>query len=214
MARKAGSKGSETARKVRQAALSLFARQGYAAVSMRQIAEAVGVQPGALYNHFPTKQDLLKDLMLGHMAALLEAWDTEEGVIAGSADPAAALEKFTRFHIRYHLTRTDEVFVSYMELRNLDPENFTQVEAARRRYETILTRILEEGAEKSLFHVPEPEVATRAIIAMLTGLGTWYRPGGRLGADDIETLYTDMVRKAVSPAPAPLTDFKKKAGSN
>jgi len=199
MARKAGSKGSETAKRVREAALSLFARQGYAAVSMRQIAEAVGVQPGALYNHFPTKQDLLKDLMLGHMTALLEAWDAEEGATAANSDPAAALHAFTRFHIRYHLTRTDEVFVSYMELRNLEPENFGQVEAARRRYETILTGILEKGAATALFHVPEPEVATRAIIAMLTGLGTWYRPGGRLGAEDIETLYTDMVLKAVSP---------------
>ena len=31
------------------------------------------------------------------------------------------LERFVRFHIRYHLKRADEVFISYMELRNLEP---------------------------------------------------------------------------------------------
>jgi hypothetical protein len=43
-----------------------------------------------------------------------------------------------RFHIRYHLERADEVFIAYMELRNLEPENFAEVEAERRRYEKIL----------------------------------------------------------------------------
>ena len=68
-------KGQETAARVRNAALKRFAASGYAAVSMREIAADVGVQPGALYNHFPTKQDILKDLMLSHLADLLEAWD-------------------------------------------------------------------------------------------------------------------------------------------
>ncbi|MEO0978655.1 MAG: helix-turn-helix domain-containing protein, partial [Pseudomonadota bacterium] len=68
-------KGLETAKRVRKAALKRFANAGYAAVSMREIAADVGVRPGALYNHFPTKQDILKDLMLSHMSELLAAWE-------------------------------------------------------------------------------------------------------------------------------------------
>ena len=109
-------KGQETAARVRAAALKRFAAAGYAAVSMREIAADVGVQPGALYNHFPTKQDILKDLMLSHMADVLGAWE-------GASFPAGMdpLERFVRFHIRYHLERADAVFISYMELRNLEP---------------------------------------------------------------------------------------------
>ncbi len=188
-------KGRETAEKVRKAALKLFAGSGYAAVSMREIGAEVGVRPGALYNHFPTKQDILKDLMLTHMADLLSAW--REAVFPGTMDP---LERFVRFHIRYHLERTDEVFISYMELRNLEPENFALVETERRRYESILTGILEEGMRAARYGVEDPKVATRAIIAMLTGIPSWYRPGGRLGEGDIEELYLTMVRKALAPA--------------
>jgi AcrR family transcriptional regulator len=73
MARRAGSTGAETAEKLRNAALELFARSGYAAVSMREIAAETGVQAGAIYNHFPTKQDLLNELLQVHMETLLRA---------------------------------------------------------------------------------------------------------------------------------------------
>jgi len=187
-------KGLETARRVREAALTRFAASGYAAVSMREIAADVGVRPGALYNHFPTKQDILKDLMLSHMADLLAAWESTE--FPAGTDP---LERFVRFHIRYHLERADEVFISYMELRNLEPENFAVIEAERRRYEAILTGILEQGAATGRYSVEDPKVATRAIIAMLTGIPAWYREGGKLSEQDIEDLYLTMVRKAVAP---------------
>lgn len=191
-----GKKGQETARRVRKAALKRFANAGYAAVSMREIAADVGVQPGALYNHFPTKQDILKDLMLTHMAELLAAWDRAR--FPPATDP---LERFVRFHIRYHLERADEVFISYMELRNLEPANFEIVEAERRRYEAVLTSILQEGSATGRYSVDDPKVATRAIIAMLTGIPTWYREGGRLSEHDVEDLYLTMVRKAVAAVP-------------
>ncbi len=52
MARQAGANGETTARAIRQESLKLFARHGYDAVSMRQIASAVGVQASALYQYF------------------------------------------------------------------------------------------------------------------------------------------------------------------
>ena len=190
-------KGEETAQRVRAAALKLFARHGYAAVAIRQIASEVGVQPGALYNHFPTKQHILKNLMLTHLTGLLAAW-AEFSVAAEDED---RLDRFTRFHIRYHLERADEVFIAYMELRNLEPNNFAEVETARRRYEMILTTILEDGAARGSYAVTDAKVTTRAIIAMLTGIPTWYRDDGRLSRADIETLYLSMVRKCVAPDP-------------
>ena len=71
MARTAGSHAQTTAPKVKAAALTLFSRHGYAAVSMRQIAAEVGVQAGALYTYTPDKQTLLFSLMHDHMTELL-----------------------------------------------------------------------------------------------------------------------------------------------
>ena len=194
MARTAGSHSDITGPRVLKAALQLFARHGFAAVSMRQIAAQVGVQAGALYNYIPDKQTLLFDLMRTHMEELLSAWQDE-----AAADTAPArLERFTRFHIRYHLERPDEVFVSYMELRNLTPDNFSVIEALRRRYEDQLEAILRDGAQAGDFDVPDPKVATMAVIAMVTGVTTWYRTAGRLTVDEVQEIYWQMVRKAVS----------------
>jgi len=195
MARRSGSNGERTALEVRRAALELFAARGYAAVSMRQIAAAVGVQAGALYLYTPDKQTLLADIMTEHMEDLLAAWADHPK--PGVPTPPAMFEAFVRFHIRHHLSRGAEVFISYMELRSLEPENFARVETLRRSYEAALTDILVAGLRSGDFRLADPKLATFALIAMLTGVNTWYRPGGRLSAAAIEEEYLAMARALV-----------------
>ena len=159
---------------------------------MRQIASQVGVQAGALYNYTPDKQTLLFELMRTHMEELLEAVGD-----ASAGAPMVRLEHFVRFHIAFHHERPDSVFIAYMELRNLTPENFVAIEALRYRYETVLERILKAGAQSGDFDVQDTKIATLALIAMLTGVNTWFRIGGRLSLSDVQNQYWDMVRKAV-----------------
>ncbi len=194
MARKTGSHSEITGPRIRRAALDLFARHGFAAVSMRQIAAEVGVQAGALYLYTPDKETLLFDLLKEHMDDLIAAWEDEPK----GDGPLARLESFVRFHIRFNLERPAAVFLSYMELRNLGAENFAAIEALRRDYETRLETILREGQAAGIFAAPDTKIATLAIIAMLTGVNTWYREGGRLSRQKVGDIYWDMVRKAVA----------------
>ena len=194
MARTQGSHSDITGPRIRSAALRLFARQGYAAVSMRQIAKEVGVQAGALYNYTPDKQSLLFRLMREHMQDLLQAY----AALNSSSDPQEALRGFVGFHIRFHLERPDEVFIAYMELRNLTPENFAEIEDLRRSYENAVEKILRDGQQAGLFAIADTKIATLAVIAMLNGVMTWYRAGGRLSLDEVEQVYWDMVRRAVT----------------
>ncbi|SIO57368.1 transcriptional regulator, TetR family [Rhodovulum sp. ES.010] len=193
MARTSGSHSEITGPRLRKAAQRLFAQQGYAAVSMRQIAAEVGVQAGALYNYIPDKQGLLFDLMESHLEELLAAWSVEPR----GDGPLAALEAFTRFHIRFHLDRPDAVFIAYMELRNLERGNFAVIEALRKRYETELEDILKAGKAAGVFRLADSKLATLAVIAMLTGVTTWYRDDGRLSRARVEEVYWDIVRQAV-----------------
>jgi AcrR family transcriptional regulator len=195
MARTTGSHSDITGPRIRETAMRLFARHGFAAVSMRRIAGEVGVQAGALYNYMPDKQSLLFGLMQGHMQELLQAQAEREA----PQDVIARLEDFTRFHIRFHLERPDAVFISYMELRNLTPDNFAVIEGLRRSYEDTLESILRDGAASGALEVPDTKIATLAVIAMLNGVNTWYRAGGRLTPNEIEMIYWDMVRKAMLP---------------
>ncbi|MBL1436174.1 MAG: TetR family transcriptional regulator [Rhodobacteraceae bacterium] len=195
MARKTGSNGKKTARELRIAATRLFAKYGYAAVSMRQIASEVGVQAGALYLYTPDKQTLLYQIMDRHMDDLLEAWRAQAPSADG--DPIMKIEQFVRFHIRFHLNRGDEIFIAYMELRNLSEDNFKLIERKRREYERLLGVILEEGNISGRFALCDTKLSSYAIIAMLTGVSTWYKGDGRLDLAKIEEIYLCMVRGLV-----------------
>ncbi|NNE81864.1 MAG: TetR/AcrR family transcriptional regulator [Silicimonas sp.] len=193
MARKTGSHAEITGPAIRAAALSLFARSGYAAVSMREIAGEVGVRAGALYLYTPDKQTLLFDLLRDHMEHLLGAWaDAKSGTT-----PVERLEVFVRFHIDYHLDRSDQVFLSYMELRNLTDANFQSIETLRRTYEDELQAILADGLDSGDFTLADVRVSTMALIAMLNGVLTWYREGGRLSRDHLQGIYWNMARGMV-----------------
>ncbi len=194
MARKTGSHAEITGPAIRKAAEALFAEHGYAAVSMRQIAAAVGVQVGAIYLYTPDKQSLLFELMRDHLQELLTA---SQGT-ASQDDPSKQLEIFARRHLDYHFDRRDAVFLAYMELRNLTPENFTEIEALRRQYEDRLERILLDGKSKSVFRFDDSRVATMALIALLAGVHVWFRDGGRLSREEIQNMYVDLVMNMVT----------------
>lgn len=192
MARTQGSRAEITGPLIRETSLRLFARHGYAAVSMRQIAADVGVQAGALYSYTEDKQALLAELMIDHMDRLLAAWSDDL-----SLPPLERLERFARFHIAYSLDHADAVFLSYMELRNLSPENHAAVSALRRAYEESLSAILRDGQAAGVMAVPDTRLAAMALIAMLTGVTNWYREGGRLDRQRVGDIYWDLARGAV-----------------
>jgi AcrR family transcriptional regulator len=161
---------------------------------MRQLAAEVGVQAGALYNYTPDKQTLLYDLMRDHLVDVIENFDKADP----RSDAQSRLRAFVSFHIRYHLPRADAVFVAYMELRNLEPENFAAIEKLRRAYEDRLEAILRQGEAEGAFAMKDARITTRAIIGMLTGFFTWYRQEGRLPLEEVEAIYWDLVGKAVA----------------
>lgn len=191
MARTTGSSGARTAAAIRRAALGLIHRQGYAAMNLRDLAAEVGITPGALYNHIETKQGLLYGIMREHMEALIAA--TDAALAAADPAPLARLEAFVAHHLLYHVERPQEVFIANFELRALEPVNRARIVALRRAYESRLIGLLERGAAEGALDVPEPRIAAYAVLAMLTGVCTWYRPGGRLSKDTLVALHTRLV---------------------
>ncbi|UGA47055.1 TetR/AcrR family transcriptional regulator [Bradyrhizobium sp. B124] len=199
MARTIGSHGPTTLEAIRKAGVRLIFERGYEAMSLRQLAAEVGIQAGSLYNHISTKQDLLFDLVQEHINDLLRELDL---ALEGKADPVEQLRAFVAFHVSYHMTRKREVFIANSELRSLDAKNYDVVVALRGAYEQRLAQILTEGVSDGVFEVGDIQVATFAIIALLTGLCTWYRPGGRLTRDAIIAAHEKLVLSGVAPQAA------------
>jgi AcrR family transcriptional regulator len=195
--RTAGSNGANTERAIREAGLQLILRHGYEGMTLRQLAAEVGLQPGSLYNHFATKQQLLFELVNEHMTDLLAA---SREAIGGIGDPGEALAAFCAFHLRYHMSRKAEVFVINFELRSLDAENRARIVALRSDYEDQLVGVLRAGQGMGRFRPTDPQVTAYAIIGMLTHVCTWHQAGGRLSEAQIVELYADLVFGGVGRA--------------
>ncbi|XUM21236.1 TetR/AcrR family transcriptional regulator [Bradyrhizobium oligotrophicum S58] len=196
MARTIGSHGPTTMEAIRKAGLRLIFRHGYEAMSLRQLAAEVGIQPGSLYNHISTKQELLAELIQDHINNLLREL---EQALRDTQGPVERLRAFVAFHVSYHMTRKREVFIANSELRSLDPRNYEAVVALRGAYERRLADILSDGVAQGVFDVDDIQVATFAIIALLTGLCSWYRPGGRLTKEAIIAAHEKLVLSGVMP---------------
>lgn len=197
MARIAGKTAEQTVRDMRKAATRLIYEHGFEGMNLRMLAEAIGVRPGSFYNHIASKQDLLFMLLHATMSELLEKL---QQALAGAADPVDALRRFVAFHIAFHARRKREVFIGNAELRSLAPANLRRILAMRKAYEQRLLDILVEGNARGEFRIDDPKVAAYALIAMLSGVCTWYRPGGRLDVPMLVERYTTMALGLVNPA--------------
>ena len=77
---------TDTRDRLLSVALGLFARQGYATTSLREIADALGVTKAAVYFHYRTKEDILTGIMSGHtdtLNALLDDAIPRTSTLAG-----------------------------------------------------------------------------------------------------------------------------------
>ena len=195
MARITGSNGARTAASIRRVALRLIYRQGFAAMNLRDLAAEVGIQPSSLYNHIASKQALLADLMHEHMETLLAA--TDAALDAAGPDVMHRLRAFIGHHVLYHMERRQEVYIANFELRGLDASNYAQIVAQRTGYEARLTALLREGVDVGALDVTDIPVTAFAMLAMLTGICTWYRPNGRLGKAELVQLHIELALNGI-----------------
>jgi AcrR family transcriptional regulator len=194
LARTTGSDGEKTEAAIRAAAALLIARHGFEAVSMRQLAQEVGVQAAALYRYFPTKEDLLFTLMREHMEELVATW---EAVRSAADDPAERLSAYVANHIRFHVGRRHSTQLSNLELRSLSKERLSAILKQRSAYEKELRSILRDGAEQGAFAIDDIGLTAMAIIQMITGVIVWFRPDERLSVKQVTETYLAMTLRLV-----------------
>jgi AcrR family transcriptional regulator len=194
MGRPVGASGAKTMAAIRRKAVARIYKSGFEATTLRQVAADVGVKAGSLYNYFDSKQDFLFGLLSATMTDLEAELET---ALRGAAGALETLKRFIAFHIDFHTARKREVFIGNMELRSLKGRHYVEIIARRNRYEARLQSIIEAGNREGIWTVEDPRVATFAVIAMLTGICTWFSPSGRLGRADLTRLYTHQILRGL-----------------
>lgn len=155
---------------VLDASAKLFAERGYHATTIRDIAHAVGLTPGAVYFHVPTKQALLVavytkgvDRIIEHLEALLE----------NEQDPLSRFRLAVRAHLEAILDETAYARVIVRVLPEDVPEVTTDLRRQRDRYERrfrSLIAALDLPAERSA------TLTRLLLIGALNWTPVWYRP--------------------------------------
>jgi AcrR family transcriptional regulator len=123
------------------AAERLFAERGFLAVRLEDIGAAAGVSGPAIYRHFPNKESLLVELLVGISTRLLAG---AREVRARSADAAAALDVLIDFHLDFALGEPDLIRIQDRDLAHLPEAAEKQVRKAQRQYVEVWVGVLRE----------------------------------------------------------------------
>jgi AcrR family transcriptional regulator len=127
------------------AAERLFAERGFLAVRLEDIGAAAGVSGPAIYRHFPNKESLLVELLVGISTRLLAG---ARDVRARSADGTAALDDLIDFHLDFALGEPDLIRIQDRDLAHLPEAAEKQVRKAQRQYVEVWVGVLRELTPK------------------------------------------------------------------
>ena len=155
---------------ITQQAAALFKTKSYSSTSMRELAEAVGVEAPSLYNHIGSKSELLQAICFKVANAFTSYLDTAE---TSGANTISMLENIIRFHIRMMLNNFDEVYVANHEWKHLKEPYLSNFLIQRRGYEKRLIALIQAGIAAGAFKNNNPYVAVLTILSAVRGLEFW-----------------------------------------
>jgi AcrR family transcriptional regulator len=180
---------------IRRVAIDVFARQGYHGASLRQIAKASGLTLGTLYHYYPSKQDLLAELMSDALQPLITSGHKVRADFAG--DPRRQLFEAVRRFVSITLGDPQLAIIADVELRSLSGENAINAVALRDEYEGIIRAIVAEGAESGVFHPGDVKMAAFAVLAISNQPAYWFTERGTLTREQVAEAQAELAVRLV-----------------
>ncbi len=153
-----------------------FARGGFEATSMRDIAGEAGMLAGSMYYHFPSKNELIAAVYESGVAEIATAVDA---AVARARTPWTRLEAACVAHLESLLADRAHAAVMTADLARLAPRLRRRLVVMRdgyeRRFVELVTALpLPPGTDRSLWRLQ--------LLGALNWTPTWYRRGGKTPA--------------------------------
>ena len=152
-----------------EAAAALFAERGYHATTIRDLAEAAGVTPGALYFHVPTKQALLVAVYTEGVDRIVRHVDT---LVDQETEPALRFRRAIEAHLESILDASAFARVIVRVLPDDVPEAAAELRVQRDRYETRFRSLI---AALGLPAGRSPTLLRMLLLGALNATPIWYR---------------------------------------
>lgn len=182
---------------IRDAAITLFDELGYHGTRMQDIARSLGLQASSLYNHWPAKQDILRDVMLGQMRHLLAE---HEIAVSSTKDVADQLRRSMEAHVRYHARFRREARIGNTEIPSLEEPARSELLTMRLDYSAGWQSVISRGVDEGRFEVDSPLLSAYALLQMGVGVAMWFRPPA-VSESQLAYSFGEMALRMVTPRP-------------
>ena len=178
-----------------ETAATLFEQKGYASTSVEDITNALGFTKGVFYYYWKTKLEILEEIGKRGLQAMHDRLC--EG-IADDSSPAARLEAAIANHID-NVTQRRPIIAVLLS----DSIRSEAVIEGHKVYARRFQEIVEEGIAAGVVRDMDPQLITFAILGLCNSIVRWYRPSGRMSANEIRELFMEFAAVGWSPEHAP-----------
>jgi AcrR family transcriptional regulator len=183
-------------------AVDVFLKRGYDATSMGDLAKAAGITKSSFYHHVSSKEELF-ELGVGRALDALFGVLKEPEALTGSA--ADRIRHIVRRLVKIITERLPEVALLVRTHGNTAAEE--RAMRRRKQFDQAMTALVEQAVRDGDLRLKmEPGLFSRLALGAAVSVVEWYRPTGRVTAeqltDAIEQLIFDspVVAPAVEPA--------------
>lgn len=173
------------------AAADLFARVGFGATSLDDIAEVLGVSKASLYYHIKNKEEILRLIFL---TVLTVSEEPLRRIVEGELAPREKLYRAIEHQTAVAADRSPAMTVFYREQPHLTGPFAREIILRKKAYERYFERIIEEGQATGDFLADaDPKIVTFGLLGMCNWLSQWYRAGGQYSPQQIAEQFERMV---------------------
>lgn len=170
----------------------LFFRHGYAGTTTADIVERLGVTKPYLYYYFSSKNDIFQTLSWRAAHACLTAMHFDESDERPAIDKLReGLHRFAAANINYFKSGT----FAYREGGALQPAFMKKLRAMARRFYDELCTLLEDARQDGELDFDNTKLTALSIGSVAGFMYTWYKPGGRIGPDEMVEQLTHILLK-------------------
>ncbi len=187
-----------TQKAIVEVAAELFARNGFGATSLDDIAEILGVTKPALYYHIKNKEEILRLICL---LILNVAEEPLLHIVESDLPPVEKLRRAIEHHIAIAADRSPALSVFYREQQHLTGPFAKEIALRKKDYEHYFQRILEEGQATGAFKAIDSKIVTFGLLGMCHWLAQWYKPYGRYTPQQIAEIFANMIESGLIPSP-------------
>jgi AcrR family transcriptional regulator len=168
------------AQAIMDAAAAIFAKEGYPAAKMQDVAKACGATKSMLYHYFPTKDDLLFAMLQEHLQGILT---TMEGTVGSGANASQRLQLLVEDYTQKSTQSRRRHVVAMNDVKFLPKAKQTPLIQLQRKLSDLVSQLLTDLNPGLPQEVYKPYAMM--LLGMLNWSDLWYKPSGPIKPQEL-----------------------------